>query len=95
MKHDEMEAIGKKKYQVAVQLLKVEYYAVWAENEEAAGIEVTNGRFGTVLGAEGPAVINVAAKEIDPRVKDEEIEEEIRKSVEEPEKPSLIQVVGR
>lgn len=93
MKHDEMEAIGKKKWQVAVQLMKVEYYSVWAASAEEAGQLVTNGHFGAVLGSEGPAVVNVASKEVDPRQSDEDVAKGMEEAATETAKPKLIQVV--
>jgi len=70
MKHDEMEAIGKKKYQVAVQLAAVEYFSIWAINEAEAGELVVKERQGKSIGSDGPKVVNLAVKEVDPRNED-------------------------
>ncbi len=94
MKHDAMEIIGKKKWQVMVQLMKMEYYSVWATDAEEAGQLVTSGNFGAALGSEGPAVVQVGAKEIDPRQTDEDIAKGLAEKAEQANKPKgLIQVV--
>lgn len=85
MKFDEMNAQGKKKFQVVVQTAKVDYFSVWATSEDAAGQEVVKRGQGRPLGSEGPVIVNVAAREIDPRDTDEEIMT--------PKEKSLIEVV--
>ncbi len=94
MKHDEMEALGKKKWQVAVQLAKVEYYAIWATDPDEAGRLVVQASQGVKLGEDPTKVLNVGAREIDPRKTDEEVTKEVAQAVENPKPKSLIQVVS-